>query len=221
MAYPPRPSQSTQIRSCLSERRVSCTTWCGGSVKALLLWCIAAPFKLLSMVIAVLISPVASAWSIVAGVERLTGVLAWMQTADNSLDALWQQPQHLFGYAHLRRFSAMDFERSLALRWWARTLWLVRNPGAGLSDALGVETAGMHREVVFQRGEWDSGHSMCRLQVWRDGRDAVVAWQLQAQLFYQPGGRLFFRLNVGWKSVSERTRLIMTSHVNPFRAWRT
>ena len=44
-----------------------------------------------------------------------------MQTVDNTLDALWQQQQHLSGYAHLRRFSVHDFERSRLLRWWART----------------------------------------------------------------------------------------------------
>lgn len=188
---------------------------------ALFIWCIAVPFKLLSMAVAVLISPIASAWSVVVGAERLTGVLAWMQTADNSLDALWQQSQHLAGYAHLRRFNVMDFEHSRLLLWWARTLWLIRNPGAGLSDALGVETAGMRREVVCERGEWDSGKNMYRLQVWRDGRGAVAAWQLQAQLFYQPKGDLFLRLNFGWKSVSGRSRLIMTTHLNPFRTWRT
>ena len=188
---------------------------------AVLIWCFAAPFKLLSMAVAVLVSPIVSAWSIVSGIERLTGVFAWMQTVDNPLDALWQQPQHLSGYAYLRRFSVQDFERSRLLRWWARTLWLARNPGAGLSDALGVETAGMRREVVRQMGEWDSGKSMYRLQVWRDGRGVVVAWQLQAQLFYLPEWGLFFRLNLGWKSVSERTRLIMTTHVNPFRTWQT
>ena len=190
-------------------------------MKALLLWCIAAPFKLLSMVVAVCISPIASAWSIVAGVEKLTGVFAWMQTVDNTLDALWQQPQHLSGYAHLRRFSVHDFERSRLLRWWARTLWLVRNPGAGLSDAFGVETVGMHREVIFQRGEWDSGRSMYRLQVWSNGAGEIVAWQLQSQIFYRTGGVMFLRVNVGWKSVSGRSKLIMTTHLNPFRTWQT
>lgn len=186
-----------------------------------MIWCAVAPLKLLSILVAVLISPIAACWSIVAGVEKLTGVFAWMQTVDNTLDALWQQPQHLSGYAHLRRFNVHDFERSRLLRWWARTLWLARNPGAGLSDFLGVETSGMRREVISQRGEWDSGRSMRRLQVWRNGRGEIVAWQFQAQLFYLPARGLFFRLNVGWKSVSERTRLIMTTHVNPFRTWQT
>lgn len=190
-------------------------------MKAFFIWCIAAPFKLLSMAVAVLISPIVSAWSIVSGIERLTGVLAWMQTVDNTLDALWQQPQHLSSYVHLRRFSVHDFERSRLLRWWARTLWLARNPGAGLSDSLGVETSGMLREVISQRGEWDSGRSMHRLQVWRNGSGEIVAWQLQAQLFYLPKRGLFFRLNLGWKSVSERTKVIMTTHVNPFRTWQT
>ena len=187
---------------------------------AVLVWFIAAPFKLLSMLVAVIVAPFVSAYSIALDVDRLPGWLAWMQTTDNSLDALWQQPQHLSGYAHLRRFSVHDFERSRLLRWWARTLWLARNPGAGLSDSLGVETSGMRREVISQRGEWDSGRSMHRLQVWRNGRGEIVAWQFQAQLFYLPGRGLFFRLNVGWKSVSNRSRLIMTAHVNPFRRWR-
>lgn len=26
-------------------------------------------------------------------------------------------------------------------------------------------------------------------------------------------------INIGWKSVSNRTRLIYTNHINPFRQW--
>lgn len=47
-----------------------------------MIWCAVAPLKLLSILVAVLISPIAACWSIVAGVEKLTGVFAWMQTVD-------------------------------------------------------------------------------------------------------------------------------------------
>lgn len=44
------------------------------------------------------------------------------------------------------------------------------------------------------------------------------AWQVKAQLFYTP--TRFVRINLGWKSVSNRTRLIYTNHLNPFRSWK-
>lgn len=177
-------------------------------------WFIAAPFKLLSMLVAVIVAPFVSAYSIALDVDRLPGWLAWMQTTDNSLDALWQQPQHLSGYAHLGQFNEQDFQRSQFLRWWARTLWLARNPAAGLSDMLGYESAGQPVRILARRGDWDSGRTNWLVHTWPG------AWQIKAQLFYRASGKHFLRINLGWKSVSNRTRLIMTIHVNPFRTWK-
>lgn len=153
--------------------------------------------------------------------DGLPSCFRWMLTFDNQLDALWKQGQHLNGYPWLNELDAAAFEQSSALRWLARTLWLIRNPAAGLSAVWGVETCQLVREVIFHHGAWDSGRNMCRLQVWRDTTGRVHAWQLQAQLFYRKGGVLFCRANLGWKSVSGRSRLIYTNHINPVRPWKT
>ena len=63
--------------------------------------------------------------------------------------------------------------------------------------------------VWAQRGVWDGGEANWLIQTWPG------AFQVRAQLFYTP--TRFVRINIGWKSVSNRTRLIYTNHINPFR----
>lgn len=180
-------------------------------VFSLLRWLALLPVKLLAMLVAVLLAPVVAALSMLRADGSLPGWLCWMLTRDNSIDALWQQEQHLSGYLWLPQ-SPDAYQRSDALRWLARTLWLIRNPAAGLSDMLGYESIGQPVRVWAQRGVWDSGSTNWLIQTWPG------AWQVKAQLFYTP--TRFVRINLGWKSVSNRTRLIYTNHLNPFRSWK-
>lgn len=182
-------------------------------VFSLLRWLALLPVKLLAMLAAVLLAPLAAGVSMFRADDSLPDWLVWMQTADNTLDALWQQEQHLSGYVWLPQ-SPDAYQRSASLRWLARTLWLIRNPAAGLSDMLGYESIGQPVRVWAQRGVWDSGSTNWLVQTWPG------AWQVKAQLFYRAGGTRFLRINLGWKSVSNRSRLIYTSHVNPFRSWK-
>ena len=179
---------------------------------SVLKWLLLLPVKLVAMLLAVLLAPLAAGISMFRADDGLPGWLDWMLTRDNSIDALWQQEQHLSGYAWLPQ-SPDAYQRSASLRWLARTLWLIRNPAAGLSDMLGYESIGQPVRVWAQRGVWDSGETNWKLRTWPG------AFQLQAQIFYRPQGRFFLRVNVGWKSVSNRTRLIYTNHMNPFRQW--
>lgn len=169
------------------------------------------PIKLAAMLAAVLLSPLAAGLSMFRGDGSLPSWLTWTLTRDNSIDALWQQEQHLSGYPWLRDLDEIAFQQDPLLRWLARTLWLIRNPAAGLSDMLGYESAGQPVRVWTQRGVWDSGSTNWLVQSWPG------AFQVRAQLFYT--ATHFVRINIGWKSVSNRTRLIYTNHINPFRQW--
>ena len=181
---------------------------------SILKWLTLLPLKLAAMLAAVLLAPLVAAVSVLQKTDTLTGWLACMLTRDNSIDALWQQEQHLSGYPWLRDLDEIAFQQEPLLRWLARTLWLIRNPAAGLSDMLGYESAGQPVRVWAQRGVWDSGSTNWLVQTWPG------AFQLRAQVFYRPHGRFFLRVNIGWKSVSNRTRLIYTNHINPFRVWK-
>ena len=152
-------------------------------------WLMLLPLKLAAMLAAVLLAPLVAAVSMLQKTDTLTGWLAWMQTADNSLDALWQQEQHLSSYSWLPQ-SPDAYQSSTSLRWLARTLWLIRNPAAGLSDMLGYESAGQPVRVWAQRGEWDSGSTNWLVQSWPG------AFQVRAQLFYT--SKRFVRINIGW-----------------------
>ena len=179
---------------------------------SILKWLMLLPLKLAAMLAAVLLAPLVAAVSMLRSDGSLPAWLDWTLTRDNSIDALWQQEQHLSGYSWLPQ-SPDAYQRSDVLRWLARTLWLIRNPAAGLSDMLGYESGGQPVRVWAQRGAWDSGSTNWLVQTWPG------AFQLRAQVFYRPHGRFFLRVNVGWKSVSNRTRLIYTNHINPFRQW--
>ena len=181
---------------------------------SILRWLLLLPVKLVAIVLAVLLSPLAAGLSMFRADSSLPSWLDWMLTRDNPIDALWQQEQHLSGYPWLRDLDAAAFQQEPLLRWLARTLWLIRNPAAGLSDMLGYESAGQPVRVRAQRGAWDSGSTNWLVQTWPG------AWQVKAQLFYQTDGSYFLRINLGWKSVSNRTRLIYTNHLNPFRSWK-
>ena len=180
-------------------------------VFSLLRWLALLPVKLLAMLVAVLLAPLAAGVSMFRADNSLPEWLGWMLTRDNSIDALWQQEQHLSGYLWLPQ-SPDAYQRGDVLRWLARTLWLIRNPAAGLSDMLGYESAGQPVRVWAQRGVWDGGETNWMVQTWPG------AFQVRAQLFYT--STRFVRINIGWKSVSNRSRLIYTNHLNPFRVWK-
>ena len=199
------------------------TTWtvldCGSDAAwrralSVLKWLMLLPLKLVAMLLAVLLAPLAAGVSMFRADNSLPEWLGWMLTRDNSIDALWQQEQHLDGYWWLRDLDEIAFQQDPLLRWLARMLWLIRNPAAGLSDTLGYESIGQPVRIWAQRGVWDSGETNWLIQTWPG------AWQVKAQLFYRAGGTRFLRINLGWKSVSNRSRLIYTNHVNPFRSRR-
>ncbi len=175
-------------------------------------WLIFLPVLLAAKAITAICAPVAALLSMRG--DSLPRWLLWMQTHDNPIDALWQQPRHMAGYTTLRGVDPAWCRESPLLRWYCRMLWLIRNPAYGLADVLGYESHGHPGEVIARRGTWDDGNTNWKVTVW-DG-----AWQVQAQLFYPFLSGRFLRVYIGWKSVSGLQRLMFASHINPFRQWR-
>ena len=59
-------------------------------------WIACLPIVVLGKLITIIFAPVAAYLSIRG--DALPGWLRWMQTHDNPIDALWQQPDHMAGY---------------------------------------------------------------------------------------------------------------------------
>ena len=171
-------------------------------------WFLFLPTNLFGGALAVLLSPFAALLSMSG--KGLPYWLRWMQTHDNSIDALWQQPHHMERYTTLRGVHPEWCRQSPLLRWYCRMLWLIRNPAYGLANFFGYETGGNPGKVIAERGQWDGGATNRKITVWPG------AWQVKAQIFY-PGTRYFLRVYIGWKSVSGLPRMMFASHINPFR----
>lgn len=171
-------------------------------------WLALLPVLLLGNAITVICAPVAAYLSMSG--KGLPDWLRWMQTHDNSIDALWQQPRHMERYTTLRGVNPEWCRQSPLLRWYCRMLWLIRNPAYGLANFFGYETGGNPGKVIAERGQWDGGATNWKVTVWPG------AWQIKAQIFY-PRTRYFLRVYIGWKSVSGMPRMMMATHINPFR----
>lgn len=179
---------------------------------SILKWLALLPFMVVTDALVVVLAPLAAATAI--GRDNLPGPLRWMQTHDNSLDTLWQQPHHLQGYRLLKNKSPEIFEKSAFWRWYARTMWLMRNPGYGLAYKLGYDTKGEPPKVVSQRGKWDSSETNWLILKWEG------AWQVRAQIFYFSKGKHYLRIYIGWKSTDGNTKMMYAGHINPFRGWK-
>ena len=136
-----------------------------------------------------------------------------MQTHDNPIDALWQQPEHMQGYETLAGVHPIWCAAAPLLRWYCRMLWLIRNPAYGLMDALGQPAPTQPARIVARRGQWNSGRTNWLVQVWPN------AWQIKAQLFYTR--QRYVRIYIGYKQPPGAPRLMHCCHVNPARRWRS
>ena len=178
---------------------------------AVLKWLALLPVVLLGKLLTIICAPVAALLSMRG--DALPQPLRWMQTHDNPLDTLWQQPSHMQGYATLTGIQPLWCAVAPLLRWYARTLWLIRNPAYGLMDALGHDAAGQRARIIAQRGQWDSGRSNWLIQKWPGKHGG--AWQIKAQLFYTPSR--YIRIYCGYKQPPGAARMMYCCHLNPFR----
>lgn len=173
-------------------------------------WLALLPVVVLGKLATIVCAP-GAAWLSMPG-DALPRPLRWMQTHDNPLDALWQQPAHMRGYATLTGVQPLWCAAAPLLRWYCRMLWLVRNPAYGLMDALGRPAAEQPAHIVTERGQWDSGCTNWHIQTWPGG-----AWQVKAQLFYAPSR--YIRIYIGYKQPPSTARMMYCCHFNPVRRW--
>ncbi len=177
---------------------------------SILKWLAFLPVIVVAKLVTIFFAPVAAGLSM--GGDALPRWLRWMQTHDNPIDALWQQPEHMRGYETLTGIQPFWFAAAPLLRWYARMLWLIRNPAYGLMDKLGYDPAGQPVRVAAVHGVWNSGKTNWLVQVWPG------AWQVKAQLFYTRSR--YLRIYIGWKQPPGTVRMMYCCHVNPFRKWR-
>ena len=178
---------------------------------AILKWLALLPVVLLGKLLTIVCAPVAAYISMRG--DALPRGLRWMQTHDNSIDALWQQPAHMAGYETLQGVQPAWCVESPLLRWYCRMLWLVRNPAYGLMDRLGLPAAEQPAHIVAEHGQWGSGSTNWLIRSWPGG-----AWQVKAQLFY--ARTRYVRIYCGYKQPPGAARMMYCCHVNPFREWR-
>lgn len=172
-------------------------------------WLSYLPVVVLGKLLTIVCAPVAAYLSMPG--DALPAWLRWMQTHDNPIDALWQQPEHMRGYETLIGVQPTWCAAAPLLRWYCRMLWLIRNPAYGLMDRLGYDAAGQPVRVVAVYGVWGSGKTNWCIQAWPG------AWQVKAQIFYTRSR--YLRIYCGWKQPPGAARMMYCCHINPFRKW--
>jgi len=204
-------------------------------VFAVLRWLLAAPISLLFVATTWLLAP----WLALAAFAtedpvskqgELPRWLRWFQTQDAPLDELWRPSTptepwrasdlYLRGVATLAGRTACDIRAHAGLRWWARTLWLWRNPAYGWrARVLGYRRAPGETLTVRKWGDWDVKRSSLELRVAvRPGCALTrVAWNVRGKLFYTASRHV--RINLGWKLVMPGVAML-AAHVHPCRRWR-
>ena len=176
---------------------------------SILKWLAYLPVVVLGKLLTIVCAPVAAYLSMPG--DALPAWLRWMQTHDNPIDALWQQPEHMRGYETLIGVQPTWCAAAPLLRWYCRMLWLIRNPAYGLMDRLGYDAAGQPVRVVAVYGVWGSGKTNWCIQAWPG------AWQVKAQIFYTRSR--YLRIYCGWKQPPGAARMMYCCHINPFRKW--
>lgn len=181
---------------------------------SVLKWLACLPIVVLGKLLTIVCAPMAALLSMRGDV--LPRGLRWMQTHDNPLDALWQQPGHMRGYKTLVGVQPAWCAIAPLLRWYCRTLWLIRNPAYGLMDKLGQPAPHQPARVLASRGQWDSGRTNWRIQAWPGKHGGP--WQVKVQLFYSRSR--YLRIYIGYKQPPGSTRMMFCCHVNPLRRYK-
>lgn len=204
-------------------------------VFAVLRWLLAAPLSLFLVSIAWLTAPLLALTAFgtedpVTKQGNLPRWLIWFQTHDYPLDEIWRPSTpaepwrapdlYLKGFATLAHKTAADFEAHAGLRWWARTLWLWRNPAYGWrAYALGYRHMPGDLTTVRKWGDWNvKGSSVELYTASRPGPLLTrAAWGVRSKLFYTRSR--YVRINIGWKLVMPGIAMLAV-HVHPARKWK-
>jgi hypothetical protein len=202
---------------------------------SVLRWLLAAPLSLVLVAIAWLLAPLLALTAFatedpVSKEGDLPRGLRWFQTHDAPLDELWRPSTpaepwrapdlYLKHVRALAGTSAEDVRAHAMLRWWARTLWLWRNPAYGWrAHMLGYRHASGVAVIVRRWGDWNAGGSSLELHTAVRPGCALTsaAWNVRGKLFYSASRHV--RINLGWKLVMPGIAML-AAHVHPCRRWR-
>jgi hypothetical protein len=138
----------------------------------------------------------------------------WLQTHDNPLDSLWigeegaaHRENDANDYRWLYKYTNEQITQSFWLRFFARAFWLIRNPAYGVANVFGMEKEGLI-ELRHRKGE--------RYEFWlyktARGFYGFRLYALMPWLF----GRAM-RVYLGWKPIGDEPRMMLATHINPFR----
>lgn len=112
----------------------------------------------LSTLVAIVLSPLLAAYSVVAGVSVLPGWLQLLSTPDDDLDG--EQHQN-----HQPPASGIRL-------WWQRTCWICRNPALGVhAEVIGIPVEGSSTTIDFESGDSSTTSYRRRATIARGGRE--------------------------------------------------
>lgn len=145
----------------------------------------------------------------------------WLQTHDAPLDEWWRGGYYKNAFKWSAKLTDADFAQSTWLRYVARMCWLQRNPAYGLATyVLGYPKTKEYDEAITKRGEWDTASTNVELVVCVcDDSPLALRWAflLRAQLYYTR--TRYLRIQLGWKLQRDESKVMVVTHINPFRKW--
>ena len=153
-----------------------------------------------------------SPWFINSG--NLPSWCYWLQTHDNPLDSLWigaegaaHRKDDANDYRWLYKYTNQQIAQSFRLRFFARMFWLIRNPAYGVANLFGIKKAGLV-ELRHVKGE--------RYEFWlyKTAR-GFYGFRLYASMPWLFGRAV--RVYLGWKPIGDEPRMMLATHINPFR----
>jgi hypothetical protein len=138
----------------------------------------------------------------------------WLQTHDNPLDSLWigeegatHRRDDANDYRWLYKYTNQQIAQSFWLRFFARAFWLIRNPAYGVANAFGINKAGLV-ELRHIKGE------QYEFWLYKTAR-GFYGFRLYALLPWLFGRAM--RVYLGWKPIGDEPRMMLATHINPFR----
>ena len=174
--------------------------------------------------------------------------LYWFQTHDNAVDEWWYgmyNTDHWFAFA--RAWTQADYDRSRAIRWYCRVMWLWRNCAYGFHYALfsrpketaciiyskGIEGNGFWYELkLFKRSFQFECHvpgefltwiyftvSFCWVMLNYQNHYLAAALGISVAATHQLIKDRYLSINIGWKAHKTTARLLYANRIIGFRKY--
>lgn len=180
----------------------------------LLRYLVCAVVSVLATLITWLGSPIWAALSFTTRDGNLPRWCYWLQTHDNPLDGLWigeegagHRIRDYNDYEWLFKHTNEQIDASNWLKYRARMSWLVRNPAYGVANKLGIDGAGLIELRQWTGKNWD-----LRLFQTPAGR---YGFSLKAEIDW--AFDRYVRVRLGYKRIGNEPRMMLATHINPFR----